>query len=386
MPRVHRKATWISSEVQGPRPNLTPKDLGLRTSDFGPLLLKLLAHPNIASKKWVVRQYDHEVQGASVVKPFVGLDQRGPNDACVFRPRLDSDQAVVVSNGFNPSYSDWDPYWMAACAIDEALRNLVAVGGDISHAAILDNFCWGNPEDPSELAALVRACQACYDIAKGFGVPFISGKDSLNNMWRDPSGKLQSIPRSLLISAIGVMKEAKRAVTMDLKEAGDWIFIVGETREEMAGAHVWRAAGKTAKGHVPRVQVNDAQKIFSLMHQAITKGYVRACHDLSEGGLAVTAAEMAFAGELGMALDLSKMPNAPVLSETAMLFSETPSRFLVEVPPVAKKSFETLLKGYVGCLGRVTKAKTLILRDGKNKRVFVNEPLADLSRAWEGKS
>src|SRR5205823_2258050 len=180
MPRVHRKAVWMA----GPEPprstsDVKLKDLGLRTSDFGTVLVKLLSHPNIASKKWVVRQYDHEVQGGSVVKPFVGLDQRGPSDACVFRPRLDSDRAVVVSNGFNPSYGDLDPYWMSACAIDEALRNLVAVGGDINHAAILDNFCWGNPEDPNELAALVRACQACYDMAKGFGVPFISGKDSL---------------------------------------------------------------------------------------------------------------------------------------------------------------------------------------------------------------
>jgi phosphoribosylformylglycinamidine synthase len=331
-----------------------------------------------------VRQYDHEVQGASVVKPFAGFEQRGPNDACVFRPRLDSDQAVVVSNGFNPSYSEWDPYWMSACAIDEALRNLVAVGGDIAHAAILDNFCWGNPEDPSELAALVRACQACYDMAKGFGVPFISGKDSLNNMWRDPSGKLRSIPRSLLISAIGVIKDARRAVTMDLKAPGDWIFVVGETRDELGGAHLWKAIGKPPKGHVPRVNVSQAQEIFTLLHQAIVKGYVRACHDLSEGGLAVTAAEMAFGGDLGMVLDVGRIPAPSALSEISLLFAETPSRFLVEVPAVARKHFETLLKGYAGCLGRVTKSKTLILRDSRSKRILVQQPAETLREAWEG--
>jgi len=385
MPRVYRKAVWAgASDVQRAGSNLQLKDLGLRTSDIGPVLLKLLSHPNIASKKWIVRQYDHEVQGASVVKPFVGFDQRGPNDACVFRPRLDSEQAVVVSNGFNPSYGDWDPYWMSACAIDEALRNLVAVGGDITHAAILDNFCWGNPEDPAELAALVRACQACYDMAKGFGVPFISGKDSLNNMWRDPSGKLRSIPRSLLISAIGVMKDAKRAVTMDLKEPGDWIFGVGETRDEMGGAHLWKVIGKPPKGHVPRVNAFQAQEIFTLMHQAMQKGYVRACHDLSEGGLAVAAAEMAFAGELGVSLDISRMPSPPALSEIALLFSETPSRFLVEVPAVAKKHFESLFKGYAGCLGRVTKAKTLVIRDSRSKQTWVKEPVESLRKAWEG--
>src|SRR5262249_22561614 len=141
-----------------------------------------------------------------------------------------------------------------------------------------------------------------------FGVPFISGKDSLNNTWRDPTGKLRSIPRSLLISAIGVMKDASRAITMDLKEPGDWIYIVGETREELGGAHIWKVAGKPAKGHVPRVQVARAQETYSLMHQAIQKGYVRACHDLSEGGLAVAAAEMAFGGDWGMSLDLARVP------------------------------------------------------------------------------
>src|SRR5207237_454231 len=135
-----------------------------------------------------------------------------------------------------PSYSALDPYWMAAAAIDEALRNLVAVGGDINHTAILDNFCWGDPQDPAQLAGLVRASQACYDIAKGYGVPFISGKDSLNNTWRDVKGKIQSIPGCLLISAIGVIPDASRVVTMDLKEAGDWIYLIGETREELGGA------------------------------------------------------------------------------------------------------------------------------------------------------
>jgi phosphoribosylformylglycinamidine synthase subunit PurSL len=390
MPRVHRRAVWQGSpDVHRPAPEIKSKDIGLRTRDAGRILLDLLAHPNIASKKWIVTQYDHEVQGGSVVKPFVGLDQRGPSDAAVFRPRLDSERAVVVSNGFNPSYGDSDPYWMSACAIDEALRNLVAVGGDINHAAILDNFCWGNPEDEQELAALVRACQACYDMAKGFGVPFISGKDSLNNTWRDPAGKLRSIPRSLLISAMGVIKDARRTVTMDVKEPGDWIYMVGQTREELGEAHLWKVTGKPkgrgAQGQVPRVQVQTARDIFTLLHQAISRGYVRACHDLSEGGFAVAAAEMAFAGELGMMLDLSRMPTASPLSDLALLFSETPSRFLVEVPPVARKGFETLLKGHVSPIGRVTKSNALVLKNGRTKKTWVNAPLPALRKAWENK-
>ncbi|OGR89397.1 MAG: phosphoribosylformylglycinamidine synthase II, partial [Elusimicrobia bacterium RIFCSPLOWO2_01_FULL_59_12] len=296
MPRVRRKAVWRESAQElkpSGRVHLPPRALG-------PALLKLLAHPNIASKKWIVRQYDHEVQGGSVLKPFVGFDQRGPNDACVFRPRLESERGVVVSNGFNPSYGSIDAYWMAAAAIDEALRNLVAVGGSLQHAAILDNFCWGDPENPEELAALVRACQACYDVAKGLGVPFISGKDSLNNTWRDPKGKIRSIPRSLLISAIGVIEDVSHVVSMDVKQPGDWLYLVGETREELGGAHLWNVLGKPGKGVVPHVNITRARETFVLLHQAITKGYVRACHDLSEGGLAVAAAEMAFAGRFGM--------------------------------------------------------------------------------------
>ncbi len=389
MPRVHRKAIWNgSSDVPRPTSEIKIKDLGLRTSDLGRVLISLLSHPNIASKRWIVRQYDHEVQGGSVIKPFVGLDQRGPSDAAVFRPRLDSERAVVISNGFNPSYGDSDPYWMSACAIDEALRNLVAVGGDIRHAAILDNFCWGNPEDEQELAALVRACQACYDMAKGYGVPFISGKDSLNNTWRDPAGKLQSIPRSLLISAIGVLKDARRTVTMDLKEPGDGVYLVGETREELGGAHLWKVLEKSpkglaARGCVPRVMVQRATETFALLHQAITRGYVRACHDLSEGGLAVAAAEMAFAGELGMSLDISRAPVTTKVSDLALLFSETPSRFLVEVPPVARKGFETLLKGHVALLGRVTRSKALVLRSGRSKAPMVQLSVEALRKAWE---
>jgi phosphoribosylformylglycinamidine synthase len=391
MPRVHRKAAW-----RGPSEELKASArLELRSSELGPTLLKLLAHPNVASKKWVVQQYDHEVQGGSVIKPFVGFDQRGPSDASVFRPHLESNRAVVVSNGFNPSYGDVDPYWMAACAIDEALRNLVAVGGDLRHAALLDNFCWGDPEDPRELAGLVRAAQACYDVAKSFGVPFISGKDSLNNTWRDPAGRLRPIPPSLLISTVGVIGDAAQTVTMDLKQVGDAVYLVGETREELGGAHVWKVLGKPGRGVVPHVVPARAREAFELVHEAIRRGYVRACHDLSEGGLAVAAAEMAFAGRLGLDLDLACVMTpaeggahqgrpAGSLSAAAMLYSETPSRFLVEVPRVACRRFEILLKGYASCVGRVTRYPALVIRHSKTKKVLVREPLEVLRKAWEG--
>lgn len=379
MPRIRQKAVWVGQ----PETQKKPTEATVKMKDAGKVIHRLLAHPNIASKKWIVRQYDHEVQGGSVVKPFVGFNQAGPSDACVFRPRFDSPKGVVVSNGFNPSYGDIDPYWMAAAAIDEALRNLVAVGGDVRYAAILDNFCWGNPQDPNELAALVRACQACYDIAKGFGVPFISGKDSLNNTWKDAKGKIHQIPRSLLISAIGVMPDVSRAVTSDLKESGDWIYLIGETRSELGGSHLWKVLGKPVHGTLPHVLVAQAKSDYELLFNAIQKGCVRASHDLSEGGLAVAAAEMAFSGGLGIDIDISRMSATPGITDLALLFSESPSRLLVEVPDIARPVFEGILKRRATRIGRVTKTKFLTLRNGRTKHQWAKEPIDALQKSWE---
>ena len=282
----------------------------------------------------------------------------GPNDACVFRPLLDSEsRGRGLSNGFNPSYGSLDAYWMAAAAIDEALRNLVAVGGSLQHAAILDNFCWGDPESPEELAALVRACQACYDMAKGFGVPFISGKDSLNNTWRDTHGKIRSIPRSLLISAIGVMEDVSRVVSMDVKQPGDWLYLIGETREELGGAHLWKVLKKPAKGVVPHVNVNRARETFDLLHQAITKGYVRALsrsvRRRSRRLWPRRRWPLPVAGAWILDGSAHVWTSGGTLSPAAILFSETPSRFIVEVPPVARQGFENLMRGFISPLSAV---------------------------------
>ncbi|HET9921010.1 MAG TPA: phosphoribosylformylglycinamidine synthase subunit PurS, partial [Ktedonobacteraceae bacterium] len=201
-------------------------------------LLTLLCHPTIASKEDVVRRYDHEVQGATVLKPLVGLAGNGPGDAAVLQPILDepTGAGIVLSNGVNPLYGRIDPYHMALNAVDEALRNLTAVGGDIERAAILDNFCWGNPNDPVQLGMLVRAVQGCYDAAVGFGTPFISGKDSLNNEYRSGDKRLPVIP-TLLISAVGVIPDAAQTIDMSLKAPGNLLYLVGTTRNELAGSH-----------------------------------------------------------------------------------------------------------------------------------------------------
>ncbi|HTU24271.1 MAG TPA: phosphoribosylformylglycinamidine synthase subunit PurL, partial [Pirellulales bacterium] len=271
-------------------------------------LERILGSLNVASKHWVIRQYDHEVQGGSVVKPLVGVANDGPGDAAVVRPVLSSRRGLVIGCGMNPHYGDFDTAHMAASAIDEAVRNCVAVGADPRRIAILDNFCWGNTDRPETLGSLVRAALACHDLAVALGTPFISGKDSLNNEFRHRTadGREESIaiPPSLLISALGQIDDVSHAVTMDLKSAGNLLFLVGQTKNELAGSH-FALVGGCSGGNVPEVDAAMALRTFSAMHAAIAAGTVRACHDLSEGGLAVALAEMAFAGGLGARIDLN---------------------------------------------------------------------------------
>ena len=190
-------------------------NLDLRTQ-----LLTLLAHPNIASKHWIIRQYDHEVQGGSVIKPLTGPLQIGPSDASVIRPKLDSYKGVVVSCGMSPQIED--AYSMAIASIDEAIRNAVAIGADPTKLAILDNFCWPSVDDERTMGTLVAACEACYDASMAYGIPFISGKDSLHNQFTNQeTGQVLKIPNTLLISAIGVIEDVRKCVTMDLKGGRD---------------------------------------------------------------------------------------------------------------------------------------------------------------------
>ncbi len=317
-PSTAGAASWPLAAKTSPRP--LGEGPGVRASSHhAPLsaaakhtetLLKILGSLNVCSKEWIIRQYDHEVQGGSVVKPLVGAANDGPSDAAVLRPVLSSRRGLVVACGMNPCYGDWDPYAMAASAIDEAVRNCVAVGADPQRIALLDNFCWGNTDRPETLGSLVRAALACYDLATALGTPFISGKDSLKNEFR-PTHASQpiSIPPSLLISALGQVDDVGRSVTMDLKEPGNRLYLVGLTRRELGGSHFALVEG-LAGGAVPKVDPQLAKKTFAAVHHAISNGLVRACHDLSEGGLAVAAAEMAFAGGLGARLSLENLPCA----------------------------------------------------------------------------
>jgi phosphoribosylformylglycinamidine synthase len=347
-------------------------------------LLKILGSLNVCSKEWVVRQYDHEVQGGSAIKPLVGVDNDGPGDAAVLRPVLSSRRGIVVSCGMNPRYGDLDTYWMAASAIDEAVRNCVAVGADPRRIALLDNFCWGNTDRPETLGSLVRAALACHDVAVALGTPFISGKDSLNNEFR-PQGAAEpiSIPPSLLISALGQVDDVGRCVTMDLKEPGNLLYLVGLTKNELGGSHYALVEGLTG-GEVPKVDPETAKRTFAALHRAIDAGLVRACHDLSEGGLAAAAAEMAFAGGLGARLDLDQVPHDEGSDHTAvLLFSESNTRFICEVRPESESAFEAGMSGLpLACVGKVVDSGTLEILQPEGVPV-IHAELTGLKAAWQ---
>jgi phosphoribosylformylglycinamidine synthase II len=354
--------------------------------DYTAALAKILGSLNVASKEWVIRQYDHEVQGGSVVKPLVGVVNDGPSDAAVVRPVLASRRGIAVSCGMNPRFGEFDTYHMAASAIDEAVRNCVAVGADPARIAILDNFCWGDCDRPETLGSLVRAAIACQDMALALGTPFISGKDSLNNefSYLDERGAKQtiSIPPSLLISAIALVDDVERCVTMDLKRAGSVLFQVGETRDELGGSHFALVEGAKG-GLVPTVDAERARATFAALHAAIEGGLVLACHDLSEGGLAAAIAEMAFAGGIGAAIELDTVPHTTDAKSAAMLlFSESNSRFIVEVAEENAVAFEAALAGIPNArIGKSTTDARLTI-DFAGSTV-VDSDLTQLKEAWQ---
>ncbi len=279
-------------------------------------LLNLLSSPNIASKSSVIRIYDHEVQGGTVVKPLTGVEADAPSDAAVIKPiGTRGVKGIVLSNGINPEYGKRDAYKMAWSVIDEAIRNAVAVGADPERIAILDNFCWGDPLRPETMGSLVEACRGCHDAALFYGTPFISGKDSLNNEYLGADGQRHAIPPTLLISAIGIIHDINTAVTMDLKAAGNVIYLIGSDLVN-------------SDQLVPDIHKDTAQ-VYRALHQAIQNGLVKSAHDLSEGGLAVTAAEMCIGGRLGLEINT-----------TSNFFTEVNGCLLVEVTPSNTSAFE----------------------------------------------
>ncbi len=378
LPRDTKKAEWKKPEFREPERDEIKSRKGLVED-----LKNILASPNVCSKEWIIRQYDHEVQAGTVLKPLQGKFNDGPGDASVVKPLFDSNKGIVISNGINPEYGFIDPYWMAASAIDEALRNIISVGGNLDRTALLDNFCWGDPEKPAQLAGLVRAAKACYDMAKVYGTPFISGKDSLNNEYTDSKGRQTSIPQTLLISAMCVIEDIGKTVSMDLKGAGNLVYIIGETKDEMAGSHYYKLNGFSGC-NVPEVDPVKSKAIMNSLSSVISGGHALSCHDCSEGGVGVACAEMAFAGGVGMEVDLSKVLYAgKQASDEILLFSESNSRFIVEVSREKSRKFEELMTGsIIAPIGETIREENFVVR-GIGKSVIIEEGINKLKESWQ---
>ena len=389
IPRMELAAEWALAAPASLLPWGEGQDEGLLSAaDLTSTLLAVLARPGTRSNEDVVRRYDHEVQGGTIVKPFVGVGGRGPGDAAVICPqdvwragqgRNKPIPGVALSAGMNPALGKIDPYAMAWAAVDEAIRNCVAVGADPDRIAILDNFCWGNPRLPDRLGSLVRACQGCHDAAVAYGTPFVSGKDSLNNEFLGADGQKHAIPGTLIISAMGIVPDVTKTVTSDFKRAGSPIYVIGSTRDEMA-ASAYHQLHKLSGGKVP-VAAPNALAVYRAVHAAISKDLVRSCHDCSEGGIALAVAEMAFGGGLGATVALDRASNLPI---EVTAFSESLGRLIVEVSEENARAFEAALSGHPCTrIGEVTK-DGVISMTGKAGVDVVSTTIRHIEHAFRG--
>lgn len=384
LPQITKEAIYYKPILKQEKlPNFPPsRGEGQGGGALTASLCAALSHYNVASKESVIRIYDHEVQGTSVIKPLVGPSTDGPSDAAVIRGRLDSNRGIAVSNGINVRFGMIDPFWMAASCIDEAIRQIVAVGGSLERMALLDNFCWGNPDKPDRLGSLVRCAQGCYKAAVAFGTPFISGKDSLYNEYTQ-SGKSLAIPGTILISAIGIIDDVAKSVTMDFKKAGNSIYVIGTTFDELGGS-IYLENLEQLGLQVPQVNFKMAVKIYKAVEKANKAGLMASLHDCSEGGAAVALAEMAFAGGLGATVLLKKLPyKGKQHRDDVLLFSESNSRFIAEVAPVHEKALIKIFKGIpLAKVGTVEASPELVVYGLKDQPV-INAGINELKEIWK---
>jgi phosphoribosylformylglycinamidine synthase len=380
VPTMDLMGRW--KRPQNPEPSFEPPQ------DLTATLESMLSRLNICSKELVIRQYDHEVQGGSTIKPLVGESADGPGDAAVIRPLLDSCEGAVVSSGICPRYSDIDTYHMMACAIDEAVRNAVAVGGDPARMVGLDNFCWPDPvqsektpDGEYKLAQLVRANKALCEYTMTYQVPCISGKDSMKNDFMAGAVKI-SVPPTVLFSVLGHIADVRKAVTMDCKAPGDLVYVLGMTYEEMGGSEYFAIHGSIGN-QVPQVRAEQAKELYQKLHKAIMEGTVASSHDCSDGGIGIALAESAFAGGFGMEVDLRKVPAKGIARDDYLLFSESQSRFVVTIHPEKKEAFLSIMKGItLGEIGTVTKGKQFIVTGLKGKKI-IQQDIYKLKEVWQ---
>lgn len=388
-PQWEFDAEWVPPRMRG----LTEPVLS-EPEDHSALLKAILSRPNVCARNWIARQYDHEVQGGSVIKPLTGKRRDVPSDSVVVRPILDSNRGIAVSQALNPFFSEIDTYHMTAAAIDEAVRKILAVGGDPGHLGGLDNFCWPtieyhpteNPDGKYKAAQLVRANWALRDYCLAYGIPLLSGKDSMyiDGNLKGPFGerhKVSGLP-TLMFTICSVIEDIARCVTMDAKFPGDLVYVLGETKNELGGSEYYQMMGSIGL-NVPQVNAKEVWPGYLALYKAIQEGLVSSCHAVSRGGLAVHLAMVAMAGELGMEINLTSIPRASGLTVSQTLYSESCGRFIITVPPGKKEMFEELFANIkMAQMGIVSESPRFCVRDGRGEAI-IEEDTPTLKNSWK---
>jgi phosphoribosylformylglycinamidine synthase II len=362
--------------------------------NYAALLTDLLSRPNICSKEWITRQYDHEVQGTSIIKPLVGADRDMNSDAAVIRPVLNSIKGLAFAQALLPAYSAIDAYHMTTCTIDEAMRRLVAVGADPDHIGGVDNFCWpniqfdpkDNPDGKFKAAQLVRSCRALREMCLAYEIPLLSGKDSMyvDGHLSGQYGETHKVSalETLQFSAISVMGDITKCVTMDSKMPGDRVYVLGQTRNELGGSEYYAHFGYVGR-NVPRVFPGEFLPLYRALGLAIEQELIASVHGIYRGGLGIHLAMVAMGGNLGMEVDLGRVQTDHIARNDVILFSESAGRFIVTVDPAKKEIFEKIFRG-LDCagIGTVTDKPDFRIK-GIDGSLLVDIPVQDLKTAWK---
>lgn len=387
-PQWEFDAEWIPPEMRG----LYEPVLG-QPKDYNSLLLDMMARPNICAKTWICRQYDHEVQAGSVIKPLAGRERDINSDAAVLRPVLSSDSGLAYSQAIIPFYSKIDAGHMTACTIDEAVRRIISVGGSLEHIGGVDNYCWPdiqfhpekNPDGKFKAAQLVRSCETLKNLSLEYGIPLLSGKDSMyvDGHLEGKYGVTRKVSglETMQFSAVGLVNDVKKCVSLDFKFADDLIYVIGLTKDELGAGEYYEMLGFTGL-NVPKVDSSSFKMIYSAMSEAVGKELVASVHGIYRGGLGVHLAMCAMAGNLGANVDLEAIPAEKNLSPDRLLFSESAGRFIVTVSPERKSAFEEIFSGLpCKCIGKVGGSSSLVIRLGKD--TIANVDVQDLKSAWK---
>ena len=355
--------------------------LSFDDSDLPGDLKRVLSDFAVVSREPIIREYDHEVQGNTVLKPLAGAEGDAPQDASVVQ--IDgSEKLMALGLSILPEWGKTDPYAMGRGCVDECVRQLVLAGADPDRIALLDNFCVGDPEKPGELGQLVESVKGIASAALDYSAPFVSGKDSFYNYFETKDGPV-SIPVTCVISGMGVVDDLGHVTGSSIRKAGSALCLLGLTTDALGGS-VYARVKRITGSAVPATDTAAALDAYRKYHRAVKQGLVLSAHDVSEGGLAVTAAEMAFSMKAGVVIDLDDLPyQGSSDSAAALLFSEAPSRILIEV---SQANVDALAAHFEGCAFAVvgkTDGQLRHLRVTRGDETLIDEELSELKHLWK---